>query len=104
MGRRRHGLAPIMPFEQPRDRAFMVHLCFKSELDFACGGNFPLLYTAEKRNLRFLFCKVQQADLFDEYSLEREYIKSRLMKVLDLLNEWWGSNTLFIGALGIERA
>ncbi len=47
---------------------------------------------------------VLQADLFGEYSLEREYKKARLMCVVDLLNEWWGSNTLFFGAQGIERA
>jgi DNA polymerase V len=45
-----------------------------------------------------------QADLFGDYSLEREYKKARLMCVVDLLNEWWGSNTLFFGAQGIERA
>ena len=47
---------------------------------------------------------VLQADLFGEYSLEREYKKARLMCVVDLINEWWGSNTLFFGAQGIERA
>ena len=47
---------------------------------------------------------VLQTDLFGEYSLEREYKKARLMCVVDLINEWWGSNTLFFGAQGIERA
>jgi DNA polymerase V len=47
---------------------------------------------------------ILQADLFGEYSLEREYTKARLMCVVDLLNEWWGSNALFFGAQGIERA
>src|SRR6266566_6187209 len=47
---------------------------------------------------------VLQADLFGEYSLEREYKKARLMCVVDLINEWWGSNTLFFGVQGIERA
>jgi DNA polymerase V len=47
---------------------------------------------------------IQQADLFGEYSLEREYTKARLMCVIDLLNEWWGSNALFFGAQGIKRA
>ncbi len=46
---------------------------------------------------------VQQADLFGEYSIEREYKKARLMCVVDLLNEWWGSNTIFFGAQGIDR-
>jgi hypothetical protein len=46
---------------------------------------------------------VLQADFFSEYSLEREYKKARLMYVVDLLNEWWGSNTLYFGAQGIER-
>jgi DNA polymerase V len=46
---------------------------------------------------------VLQVDLFGEYSLEREYKKARLMCVVDLINEWWGSNTLFFGAQGIER-
>ncbi len=48
--------------------------------------------------------EVLQADLFGDYSLEREYTKARLMCVVDLLNEWWGSNTLFFGAQGIGRA
>jgi DNA polymerase V len=48
--------------------------------------------------------EVLQADLFGDYSIEREYTKARLMCVVDLLNEWWGSNTLFFGAQGIERA
>jgi DNA polymerase V len=47
---------------------------------------------------------VLQADLFGEYSIEQEYKKARLMCVVDLLNEWWGSNTLFFGAQGIVRA
>src|SRR6266567_801627 len=47
---------------------------------------------------------VLQADLFGEYSLERTYKKARLIGVVDLINEWWGSNTLFFGAQGIERA
>lgn len=45
-----------------------------------------------------------QADLFGDYSLEREYTKARLMCVVDLLNEWSGSNMLFIGAQGIDGA
>jgi DNA polymerase V len=48
--------------------------------------------------------EVLQADFFGEYSLERAYKKARLMCVVDLINEWWGSNTLFFGAQGIERA
>jgi len=40
-----------MPFEQPGDGAF-VHLVaevgFKCPLDFAGGGNFPALRSAEK--------------------------------------------------------
>jgi DNA polymerase V len=47
---------------------------------------------------------VLQANLFGEYSIEQEYTKARLMCVVDLLNEWWGSNTLFFGAQGIDRA
>jgi DNA polymerase V len=47
---------------------------------------------------------VLQTDLFGEYSLERAYKQARLMCVVDLINEWWGSNTLFFGAQGIERA
>jgi DNA polymerase V len=46
---------------------------------------------------------VLQADLFGEYSLEREYKKARLMCVVDLINEWWGSNALFFGAQGFDR-
>jgi DNA polymerase V len=53
---------------------------------------------------RIVLQDVLQADLFGDYSLEREYKKARLMCVVDLLNEWWGSNTLFFGAQGIERA
>jgi DNA polymerase V len=44
-----------------------------------------------------------QADLFGEYSIEKEFRKARLMCVIDLLNEWWGSNTIFFGAQGIDR-
>ena len=47
--------------------------------------------------------EVLQADLFGEYSIEREYKKARLMCVVDLLNEWWGNNTIFFGAQGIDR-
>jgi len=47
--------------------------------------------------------EVLQADLFGDYSIEREYKKARLMCVVDLLNEWWGSNTIFFGAQGIDR-
>jgi DNA polymerase V len=53
---------------------------------------------------RIMSQDVLQADLFGEYSLEREYKKARLMCVVDLINGWWGSNTLFFGAQGIERA
>ena len=48
--------------------------------------------------------EVMQADLFGDFSLEREYKKARLMCVVDLLNQWWGSNTIFFGAQGIGRA
>ncbi len=48
--------------------------------------------------------EVLQADLFGDYSSEREYKKARLMVVVDLLNRWWGNNTLFFGAQGIGRA
>ena len=47
--------------------------------------------------------EVLQADLFGEYSTEREYTKARLMCVVDLLNQWWGNNTIFFGAQGIDR-
>jgi DNA polymerase V len=47
--------------------------------------------------------EVLQADLFGEYSIEKEYKKARLMCVVDCINEWWGSNTIFFGAQGIER-
>jgi DNA polymerase V len=47
--------------------------------------------------------EVLQADLFGDFSLEREYKKARLMCVVDLLNQLWGSNTLFFGAQGIGR-
>jgi DNA polymerase V len=47
--------------------------------------------------------EVLQADLFGEYSIEKDYKKARLMCVVDLLNEWWGSNTIFFGAQGIDR-
>jgi hypothetical protein len=51
MNRAGNRLAPPMPFEQSRDRAF-VHLvskvCFKRALDFACSGNFSTLGTCEK--------------------------------------------------------
>jgi DNA polymerase V len=48
--------------------------------------------------------EVLQADLFGDYSFEREYKKARLMAVVDQLNHWWGNNTLFFGAQGIGRA
>ena len=47
--------------------------------------------------------EVLQADLLVDYSLEREYTKHGSC-VVDLLNEWWGSNPLFFGAQGIGRA
>ena len=47
--------------------------------------------------------EVLQADLFGDFSLEREYKKARLMCVVDLLNHLWGDNTLFFGAQGIGR-
>jgi hypothetical protein len=40
-----------MPFEESANRTlvdFMPYLCFKSALDFACGGNFPALRSREK--------------------------------------------------------
>ncbi len=39
--------------------------------------------------------EVLQADLFGDFLLEREYKKARLMCVVDLLNQLWGSNILF---------
>jgi DNA polymerase V len=47
--------------------------------------------------------EVMQSDLFGGYSIEREYKKARLMCVVDLINQWWGNNTLFFGAQGIDR-
>ena len=34
--------------------------------------------------------EVLQADLFGDYTLEREYKKARLMAVVDFINQWWG--------------
>jgi hypothetical protein len=66
------------------------------------SADFPhLLYT------RFAICHTghyTQLLSRGDYSIEPEYKKARLMCVVDLLNEWRGSNTLFFGAQGIERA
>jgi DNA polymerase V len=48
--------------------------------------------------------EVLQVDLFGEYTLEREYTKTRLMAMVDFINQWWGQNTIFFGAQGIGRA
>ncbi|HLQ28189.1 MAG TPA: Y-family DNA polymerase [Ktedonobacteraceae bacterium] len=47
--------------------------------------------------------EVLQADLFGDYSLERQYTKARLMAMVDFINQWWGHNTIFFGAQGIGR-
>jgi len=47
--------------------------------------------------------EVLQADLFGDFSLEREAKKARLMAVVDIINHWWGHNTIFFGAQGIGR-
>jgi len=47
--------------------------------------------------------EVLQADLFGDFSLEREAKKARLMAVVDIINHWWGQNTIFFGAQGIGR-
>src|SRR5260370_5068288 len=47
--------------------------------------------------------EVLQADLFGDFSFDREHKKARLMCVVDLLNHLWGDNTLFFGAQGIGR-
>ena len=47
--------------------------------------------------------EVLQTDLFGDYSLEREYKKALIMCVVDFINEWWGSNTIFFGAQGTDR-
>jgi DNA polymerase V len=47
--------------------------------------------------------KVWQSDLFEERPLESEYKKALIMRVVDFINEWWGSNTIFFGAQGTER-
>jgi len=47
--------------------------------------------------------EVLQADLFGDYSLEREYKKARLMAMVDFINRWWGQNTIFFGAQGIGQ-
>ena len=47
--------------------------------------------------------EVVQEDLFGDYTLEREYKKARLMAMVDLINQWWGKNTIFFGAQGIGR-
>ncbi len=46
---------------------------------------------------------VVQSDLFGAFSWEAEHKKARLMAVVDLINKWWGHNTLFFGAQGIGR-
>jgi DNA polymerase V len=47
--------------------------------------------------------EVLQADLFGDYSLERQYTQARLMAIIDFINQWWGLNTIFFGAQGIGR-
>ena len=47
--------------------------------------------------------EVWQSDLFEERSLETEYKKALIMCVVDFLNEWIGSNTIFFGAQGTDR-
>src|SRR5260370_3856075 len=47
--------------------------------------------------------EVLQADLFGDFSLEREAKKARLMAAVDIINHWWGHNTIFFGAQGIGR-
>jgi DNA polymerase V len=47
--------------------------------------------------------EVWQSDLFEERSFETEYKKALLMCVVDFLNEWWCSNTIFFGAQGTDR-
>lgn len=44
-----------------------------------------------------------QFDLFGDYTLSEHVQKIRLMCVIDLLNTWFGRDTVFFGAQGITR-
>jgi DNA polymerase V len=44
-----------------------------------------------------------QFDLFGDYTLSEHVRKIRLMCVIDLLNTWFGRDTVFFGSQGIAR-
>ena len=46
---------------------------------------------------------VIQPDLFGSFSLEQEAKKARLMSVIDLVNERWGKEAVYVGDQGVER-
>jgi len=72
----------------------MIHSIFREGYSYSKCGVFLSKIAPQE---------VMQSDLFGEYSIEREYKKARLMCVIDLINQWWGNNTIFFGAQGIDR-
>lgn len=95
-----NSLSRVMPFPTSFTPDFltaareMIHSIYRKEYAYKKAGVFISKIVPQE---------VLQADLFGDYSIEREYKKARLMCVVDFLNEWWGSNTIFFGAQGIDR-
>jgi DNA polymerase V len=95
-----NSLSRVLPFPTSFTPDFlkvvreMLHSIYREGYFFRKAGVFISKIVSQE---------VLQADLFGEYSREREYNKARLMCVVDLINQRWGSNTIFFGAQGIDR-
>jgi DNA polymerase V len=95
-----NSLSRLLPFQSVFTPDFlnvaldMVRSLYQPGLSYKKAGVFISKIVSQE---------VLQADLFGDYSLERQYTKARLMAIIDFINQWWGHNTIFFGAQGIGR-